>query len=301
MGLALESSFVEPEFVTRKPALKLVSEERQVNVRSKPKRSGERTETLEDELFSSSCAPEDGKVQEIVALMENHKRILSVSRAGTKTMERTLLCLRQILQGEFLFAYVWDRAWYSRVSSKYPVEGLKFSDWNSLLARIDDVLGYVEERQDYGYWYPSKKNGRLEKSSLADFLAKPMKCGNWWSPFLEIACVDCATPAMLRTTLGSKVCQVLDEILKDVWFQQDFNTMVNFYKNVVSLKKRQENVTRGATGSASYYVGSFTNFLEEIKKCNLETGCVGPNFIGPWSSKWSVLRDWFKKVHGVAI
>ena len=305
MSSPLPSTFIEPEFVAaQKPPLNPVSDKRGISVRSKPKTSAERTETAEDELFSTTYVPEgSSKVQDVLSLMEKHKKVLSVSRMGTKTMERAFLCLQQILQGEFLFAYVWDSAWYGRVSAKYPLERLKFDGWDSLIARIDDVLGYVEERQPYGYWFPSKKNlkGKVEKSSLADFLAKPMKSGNWWSPFLEIACGDCVTPAMLRSTLGKEVCSKLDEILQDVWFQKDFNTMVNFYRNAAALKKRQENVTRGATGEASYYFGNFLNFLEEIRKCNLETGCVGPNFIGPWSNKWSVLKGWFHKVHGVEL
>lgn len=175
---------------------------------------------------------------------------------------------------------------------------------DAVLAKLDDVLSYVEERQPYGYWYPTKRNGKMNKTSLAGFIASPMKSGNWWSPFLEIACTDAVTPRMYRDSLGKNVCKVLDEILENVWFQKDFVTMVRFYKGASDLKRwHQENASRLCSRSSenNYYLASFGTLLERIKQCNEETGCVGPAFVGPWSTKWSVLKDWLNKVNGVEI
>jgi hypothetical protein len=291
---------VNPVFIPQKSAREALDEERQINTRASKKTLSE-TPDFEDELFSTTYVPENqSEIEQVLEIMRKHQDVISVTRKDSKTFQSTFLKLQQLVRGEFLYAYTWDRTWFNRVAGKFPVTDLKF-DWDSLIARVNDVLDYVCERQKYGYWWPSKKNSKMAKASLSNFLAVPMKSGNWWSPFLEISCGDCVTPKMLRTSLGEKVCQKLDEILQDVWFTKDFNTMVNFYKSVVSLKRRCDLVYRGLTGEQSYYLSSFVKFLDEIRKCNLETGCVGPNFIGPWSNKWSVLKDWFRKVHEVEI
>ena len=289
----------------QKSACKLVSEKRAVNTSSLAKTSLKRTETAEnDELFQTDYVPASEIVEKAAALMQKHKAVLSQTRQGTKTLEQTFLSLMQIVQGEFLYAYTWDRNWYNRVAAKYPLEQVTFPDMDAVLAKLDDVLSYVEERQPYGYWYPTKRNGKMNKTSLAGFIASPMKSGNWWSPFLEIACTDAVTPRMYRDSLGKNVCKVLDEILENVWFQKDFVTMVRFYKGVCDLKRwHQENASRLCARSSenNYHLASFGTLLERIKQCNEETGCVGPAFVGPWSTKWSVLKDWLNKVNGVEI
>ena len=121
---------------------------------------------------------------------------------------------------------------------------------------------------------------------------------------MEIACTDAVTPRMYRDSLGKNVCKVLDEILENVWFQKDFVTMVRFYKGVCDLKRwHQEKAARLCARSSenNYHLSSFGTLLERIKQCNEETGCVGPSFVGPWSSKWSVLKNWLNKVNGVEI
>lgn len=289
----------------QKDACKLVSQSKVITTSSTPKRSLKRTETAEtDELFQTDYVPASEIVEKAAALMQKHKAVLSQTRQGTKTFEQTFLSLMQIVQGEFLYAYTWDRNWYNRVAAKYPLEQVTFPDMDAVLAKLDDVLSYVEERQPYGYWYPTKRNGKMNKTSLAGFIASPMKSGNWWSPFLEIACTDAVTPRMYRDSLGKKVCQQLDEILQSVWFQKDFTTMVRFYKGVCDLKRwHQENAARLCERSSenNYHLSSFGTLLERIKQCNEETSCVGPAFIGPWSTKWSVLKDWLNKVNGVEI
>ena len=289
----------------QKGACKLVSHSRVINTSSTTKRSLKRTETSEtDELFQTDYVPASEIVEKAEALMKKHELVLSQTRQGTKIFEQTFLSLMQIVQGEFLYAYNWDRNWYNRVAKKYPLEQFTFPDMDAVLAKLDDVLSYVEERQPYGYWYPTKRNGKMNKTSLAGFIASPMKSGNWWSPFLEIACTDAVTPRMYRDSLGKNVCKVLDEILESVWFQKDFVTMVRFYKGASDLKQwHQENSARLCERSSenNYYLASFGTLLERIKQCNEETGCVGPDFIGPWSTKWSVLKDWLNRVNGVEI
>ena len=289
----------------QKDACKLVSQSRAITTSSTPKRSLKRTETAEtDELFQTDYVPASEIVEKAAALMQKHKAVLSQTRQGTKTFEQTFLSLMQIVQGEFLYAYTWDRNWYNRVAAKYPLEQVTFPDMDAVLAKLDDVLSYVEERQPYGYWYPTKRNGKMNKTSLAGFIASPMKSGNWWSPFLEIACTDAVTPRMYRDSLGKNVCKVLDKILENVWFQKDFVTMVRFYKGVCDLKRwHRENSARLCERSSenNYHLSSFGTLLERIKQCNEETSCVGPAFVGPWSTKWSVLKDWLNKVNGVEI
>ena len=290
---------------SQKSACKLVSAKRAITTSSTSKPSLKRTETAEtDELFQTDYVPASEIVEKAEALMKKHELVLSQTRQGTKIFEQTFLSLMQIVQGEFLYAYTWDRNWYNRVAAKYPLEQVTFPDMDAVLAKLDDVLSYVEERQLYGYWYPTKRNGKMNKTSLAGFIASPMKSGNWWSPFLEIACTDAVTPRMYRDILGKKVCQQLDEILQSVRFQKDFTTMVRFYKGVCDLKRwHQENAARLCERSSenNYHLSSFGTLLERIKQCNEETSCVGPAFIGPWSTKWSVLKDWLNKVNGVEI
>ena len=258
-----------------------------------------------DELFSGSHVPTQAEgLDPVLALMEKHNKILSVTRRGTKTMEATFLRLDQLCAGEFLYAYTWDKNWWSRVLASYPVQDVKFNAREEVLARIDDVLGYIEERQPYGFWYPTKRNGKNEKVSLANFLAAPMKNGNWWSAFLEIACGDCVTPKMFRASLGPNVCQILDKILEKVWFKRDFATMLKFYKGVADLKRwHKENAAAlvARCTENNYHLSSFCTMLERVAQCNEETGCVGPTFIGPWANRWCVLKDWLKNVHGVLI
>lgn len=293
----------QPDFVPSNAPQETTKSKPGIETRPSVKTVQERPGGDEDELFSDVHASDDlEKAEQLISLMKKHSSIVSVSRTGTKVMDRAFLCARQLLAGEFLFAYTWDRSWFNRVESSYPaVKAVRFDDWDSLMAKMDDTLGYVEERQPYGYWYPSKKDGKLSKVSLADFIAHPMKNKNWMSPFIEIACTDMVTPRMYRDSLGKNACMILDKILDRAWFSKDFKTMVNFYKNVSSLKKRHDMLTKGMHGSDSYYLSSFVGFLDEIRKCDEETGCVGPNFIGPWSNKWGVLKSWFYKVHHISL
>lgn len=293
----------KPAFIRSQIACEVENERPAIKTASAKKTPSKRKESADD-LFEPSYLPDDSQQFETVKkLMEDHSQVLSVTRNGTKAMESTFLKLRQIVNGEFLYAYTWDRAWFNRVSKNCPVEDLKF-DLDTLVSRLNDVLDYVVERQSSGYWWPTKRNGKVKKSSLSDFLACPMKSKNFWSPFLEIVCGDCVTPKMLRSSLGDKVCKKLDEILEDVWFQKDFNTMVNFYRGACDLKRWLEENREGLISKSSennYHLSSFVQMLERIKQCNLETKCVGPSFIGPWSGKWAVLKNWFNNVHGVTL
>lgn len=260
-------------------------------------------ETATDELFETDYVGDSNpQVTQLRELMARHKSVLSVTNKGTAVMQRTFLKLQQLLSGEFLYAYTWDRQWFSRATSSYPVDTLHFSSWDELMGKLEDVLGYVEERQQYGYWYPSKRNGKVCKDSLSDFIAKPMRNGNWWSPFMEIACGDCLTPSMYRASFGKPVCSILDKILDDVWFDKDFNTMLKFYKGVAGLKKWHENISRGLKpGDSNYWIASFTGLLEQVKMFNEERHGVGPTFIGPWATKWGVFKSWLHTVRGIPI
>lgn len=295
------------QFVINKAPFKLVSVERQISTSSTEKTSLKPTKTAKDELFETGYKfVEDEKTNAIISLIGNNASILSQTKRVSKVFGEICLKFQQLERGEFLYAYNWDKNWFNRVSSRYPIEKLIFGNntWEDIIARLKDVLSYIEERQGYGYWYPTKRNGKIKKVSLSSFLSSPMKNGNYWSPFIEIVCNDAVTPKMYRDTLGKKVCGVLDNILADVWFQRDFNTMVNFYKGVIDLKRWQEencdNLCK-VSSENNYHLSSFVELLDRIKQCNKETKCIGPSFIGPWSNKWSVLKDWFRKVHGVMI
>lgn len=256
-----------------------------------------------DELFETDYVQDDhGQVGQLRELMARHKSAISVTKAGTAVMQRTFLRLQQLLSGEFLYAYTWDRQWLNKVAARCQPTLLKFATWDELLAKVEDVLSYVEERQPQGYWYPSKRNGKVCKDSLADFLAKPMRNGNWWSPFIEIACGDCITPSMYRTSLGRQACDILDKILDDVWFDKDFNTMLKFYKGVTDLRRWWETVSKGAKPDGrDYWIGSFTGLLEQVRIFNDEKHDVGPSFIGPWSNKWGVFKSWMYSARGITI
>ena len=261
--------------------------------------------TADDELFSGSFVPSSKeRLEKVFGLMERHGKILSITRSGTKTLENTFLRLRQLVKGEFLYAYTWDRNWFNRVSKNYPLEKFAFETEDDLFGRLEDVLGYIEERQSFGYWYPTKRNGKAEKVSLANFLASPTKNGAYWSPFMEIACGDVVTPRMYRSALGSNVCAVLDKILERVWFQKDFQTMLKFYKGVLDLKKWHDENVAGLVEKCSannYNLSAFCDLLDRVRQCNEETGCVCPTFIGPWSGRWCVFKNWLNKNYGVMI
>lgn len=287
--------------IAQKPACKCIFDEKRVSTAAKPKTALKRTEGEEtDELFGTDFVPEDSQASVVESLIEKHCGILSRSRRSSKVFERVFLEIEQIVRGEFLYAYTWDKSWWTRISSKYPLEQVVFKDQETLLRRLDDVLEYVEERQPYGYWWPSRRNasGKVSRKSLADFIASQTKSGSWWSPFLEIACGDCATPRMYRDSLGPKVCKILDRILERAWFGKDYSTMVKFYRSVSDLKNWYEKNLKERGG---YYLSSFESFLEEIDHCDEETQCVGLSFIGPWSPKWETLKSWMKKVRGVVI
>lgn len=258
-----------------------------------------------DELFETDYVQDDhGQVGQLQDLMRRHSKVISVTRPGTAVMQKLFLRMQQLLRGEFLFAYTWDRQWFNRVAGKYPVELLRFNGWDELVQKVDDVLSYVEERQQYGYWYPSKREGKVCKDNLADFLAKPMRDGNWWSVFVELACGDAVTPSMYRSMLGPDICRVLDGMLDRAWFNRDFDTMVKFYRGVADLRKwlnLNGNALRKVSAENNYNLSSFEMLLDRVRLCNDETGCVGPNFIGPWSNRWSVLTGWLKRSFGVKV
>lgn len=273
--------------------------------RSRTNRRPQVKETPTDDLFETNYVPtDDGLVNRVKELMTRHKAILSVTKDGSKVMQATFLRLKQLVSGEFLFAYTWDRQWFNKIVDMEPVSLMKFDDIDQLLRKVDDVLDYVEERQKYGYWYPSNRNGRPCRTSLADFLAHPMRSGNWWSPFVELACGDAVTPSMYRTALGDSVCAKLDKILEHVWFGKDFDTTVKFYKGVMDLKKwhgLNGYRLRKFSPENNYNLASFDTLLDRIQQCNEETFLVGPTFIGPWANKWCVFKSWMEKVHGVTI
>lgn len=293
-------SEIQPTFKPSRIESPALESEKRINTRASEKVLAS---TEADALFETSYIPEDvSRVERILEIMNSHRDILSVSKTSSKVFQDTCLKFEQFLKGEFLYAYTWDKSWFTRISEKYPVTDLKFT-WDELVSRVNDVLDYVHERQPYGYWWPSKRNnqGKIHKSTLSNFLATPMKSGNWWSPFLELVCGDCLTPRMMRQSMGEVTSKIVDEILKDVWFTRDFDTKVKVYKGVLSLKKWHKAVMPGLSSEAALHLSSFTNFLELIKQCNLETKCVGPTFIGSWSPKWSVLKDWLNRNYGVEI
>lgn len=274
-----------------------------IDTRPRTSRREDDEQTVTDELFETDYVGDSNpQVDRLREIMARHKSVFSVTKAGTAVMQRTFLKVQQLLNGEFLYAYTWDRQWFNKVTGKYPVDTLKFNSFDELAAKLDDVMSYVEERQQYGYWYPSKRNGKACKDSLSDFIAKPMRNGSWWSPFMEIACGDCLTPSMYRASFGKPVCSILDKILDDVWFDKDFNTMLKFYKGVAGIKKWYEDVSRGFKGGGvNYWMASFTGFLEQVRMFNEERHGVGPTFIGPWSNKWGVFKAWMYSARGMTI
>lgn len=257
------------------------------------------SENAGDELFTTNYAIGMGDVVDAVQeLMARHPSIISMTKTGTKTMDQTFLRLRQLAAGEFMFAYTWDRSWFNKVSAKWPVEKLKFDGVEMVLDRLDDVLCYVEYRQEGGYWYPSKRNGKACKVSLANFMASPMRNGNWWSPFVDIACGDGVTPRMYQEALGAKVCSTVHECIERAWWACTFDNMVKFYRGIADLK-RWHDENKGAiisrSGENSYVMSSFMSFLEKVVQCDRERGCLGPDFTGPWSQRWSILKEWLKR------
>ena len=78
-------------------------------------------------------------VENVQELMARHPSILSMTKTGTKTMDQTFLRIRQLMAGEFMFAYTWDRPWFNKVSARWPVEKLRFASQDEVLDRLDDV------------------------------------------------------------------------------------------------------------------------------------------------------------------
>ena len=298
--------FEDTTTFTAKPkaASSPTNESRGIVTRSRKERRPEVKETPMDELFETEYVPTDDMLAKVRDLMSRHKAVLSMTKPESKVMQATLLRVRQLVSGEFLFAYTWDRSWFNRLVNMDPLELMEFDSVDSLLAKLDDVLSYVDERQKYGYWFPSKRNGKACRTSLADFIARPMKDGNWWSPFVEIACGDAVTPSMYRKALGEQACKVLDGILDKAWFTKDFNNTVRFYKGAMDLRKWLDAnglKLRDRSPENNYNLANYGTLIERVAQCNDETGCVGPTFIGPWSNRWSVFKDWMQKVHGVKI
>ena len=288
-----------PKETSRKPNAEIG-----IVTRSRQKRRPDVKQTPMDELFETEYVPTDDMLAKVRELMAKHKSILSMTKPDSKVMQATMLRIRQLVSGEFLFAYTWDRSWFNRLAEMDPLELMEFDSVDTLLNKLDDVLSYVDERQKYGYWFPSKRNGKACRTSLADFLAKPMKDGNWWSPFVEIACGDAVTPSMYRKALGNSACKVLDTILDRAWFTKDFNNTVRFYKGAIDLRKWLDANglrLRDRSPENNYSLANYDTLLERVAQCNEETGCVGPTFIGPWANRWCVFKDWMHKVHGVTI
>lgn len=279
--------------------------EKGISTASRKKKAQERQQDAGDELFTTNYAVGMGDmVGNVQELMARHPSILSMTKTGTKTMDQTFLRIRQLVAGEFMFAYTWDRPWFNKVSARWPVEKLRFNGADEVLDRLDDVLCYVEYRQEGGYWYPSKRNGKACRTSLANFIASPMRNGNWWSPFVDIACGDGITPRMYQEALGPKVCKAVHDCIGRAWWTCSFDNMVKFYKGVSDLKRwhdenRQQLVDRSSENA--YTLSSFTSFLDKVVQCDREKGCTGPDFVGPWSPRWAVLKAWLMQNFGVTI
>lgn len=254
-------------------------------------------------LFSMDQEFPLNEIQDVCGIIANHQSILSRTRQNTKTWNSIFNEMHKIVEGTFIYAHQWDQAWVSKLTAHFPVETIKFS-WDELVRKCDEILRYVEERSSRGFWWPSRKDGRVVKSSLADFIVSTMRSGKCWSPFLELCVSDCITPSMYRQRFGQAISSIVDDILKDVWFSIDFDTEVKFFKGIERLYcwyKANSLELRKKSAENALMFRSYAYFLDNVLEANKATKCIGPYFIDPSSSKWEVLKSWMKNERGVTI
>lgn len=252
-----------------------------------------------EELFAFLDTSDEDilETQDVCDIIERYD-ILSKTRKTSKTWQDTFKVMHQLVNGTILGCRDFDKAWLARVIDKYDLYDVKFT-WPELIKRTNDVLSYISERKNYGFWYP-----KTERISLHDFYCSTMRSGKCWSPFLELCFIDCATPMMYRKMFGDKISKKLDEIMKNVWFSIDYDTKIKFYKGVDELHDWYLELPDSFINRCDenrLVFGKFSSLLENIRQCNESTKCVMPNFINPRSGKWSVFVNWLKNKKRVEI
>lgn len=247
---------------------------------------------VSDGLFEDDRTPEEiEKISEVVGLMANHSKILSMTRPSGNVWQETFKKLNQIDAGTLMYAYDWDKAFLTK--NPNLLDGFQMK-WDDLIAKIDSVLAYVEEKQQYGYWYPGKN-----KASLSSFLVSEMRSGGHWSPFLEIMYKDCITPRQLRKTIGEGVCKILDEILDKANFPMTFENLVLFYKGVLKLRSWYEENKETLVKQDAYLLANFSALCKMVQTAHEKRNLVWLNFTNPEASNWGAFKDFAKKYYNV--
>lgn len=245
-----------------------------------------------EDLFEYTTAEDNElEIKDVQEIISDYQ-ILSKTRIGNKTWEETFKSMHQICNGTFFGSHNFDQNWLNRLVDKYDIFALKFT-WPELVMRTRQILDYITERKPLGFWYP-----KAPRISLNEFFCSQMKSGKCWSPFIDLNYNDCVTPQMWRKLFGPKLCEILDNILEDSWFDKSYETRCKFYKGVDKLHEwylqLPDSFTRKCDSNMLVF-GKFSLLLEAIRQCNKETGCVYPGFINESQPKWSVLIDWLKK------
>lgn len=235
----------------------------------------------------------------IVDLLSRHDSILVQSRKTSKVWDRTFLLLRQLLDGSILDVNGVDSRWFALASKKAPVVVPHYNDFSQMAASIDSALSYVEEMLPCGFWYPKIHNGTRERVTLADFIWSLTRSGTGWSPYLQLISTDLITPRMLRESLSEKVERLGNDILVASWFYPTMTRKqeVSFWQHLRMLmdwfKIHREALHTICTENQLVF-GRFQGFLAVIQDANKELQCVGPSFIGPWTSKWEPFLRWLE-------
>ena len=251
---------------------------------------------MDCDLFDTEENCNEDICSDISFLINKYPTILSKTRRTSQVWKDTEKVMRQIIGGTFLCSYDWDKKWLNRVLDKFPIEELKF-DRNSLIDKVEYILDYVKSRQGSGCWWPDKID------SLRNFFCSCRRDGKYWSPFLEFCCIDCATVEMFRLRYGTKINEVLDDIMKEAWFMINYDTKISFYKGVEKFydwyREKSETILDKSPNGEIYF-GSFYLALRLVHRYNHYTRGIYPNFIGPKVGNWSSFVE-FADQYGVKL
>ena len=243
----------------------------------------------------------DSLDESLLSIVRDFGDMLCASRTGTETWLAARRDVQMLSTASFAACREWNRSWVGRIGHdalERPYDGT-----DGVLKRIREVLTVCRRRIGTGLWFPKVRDGKVVRTTLSDFLASRMRDGTWWSPFIELDRMDVTDIPSLKARLTEDEAECAEAILKDVWWEKNYDSLVTFWKGVIALVEwrvaNREALVAEKGGNLAY--GSSARMLNDVAAWNRQTRSVSPWFVGPRCRAWTGYLEWIRVNRGVVV
>ena len=266
-------------------------------VKIKPKIKNDFNALFDDENIELN----DNEVNDVLSII-NKYFFIAKTRQSSESWKNIFKYMHQICNETFLVSNSWDKSWLSKMANSYPIERVSFT-WDKLIERVNEIMSYVAERYDSGFWYP-RSVGNKKRCNLYDFFCSQMKNGKCWSPFLELHCRDCISLSMLEEMAGESIRTTCDKIIWDgTWWSVNYDSRCSMIKGALDLYKwYDENRDKLLNYTNNkIQIASFVGLLGIIEQWHRQTKGCPPSFITPNATQWGAFQFWAKNMRDVVV